>query len=193
MLHILSLNRLLCLFLLAGSMSVWGQSKNFILTKDGVGSLRKDRVFVDQSKSQEGLYNRVYKEVIEDELDGNAEIYTLCWNHIVVARFRLEEYMQGKPQTIAICSPDISTAEGLKVGMSVSKISKDPKFKAKWIVYMDAKGFAIAEYGDYTLRFHDDCLSATGLEKVKKIVESGEVELTASDFALLSQIEYIEI
>lgn len=193
MLHILSLNRLLCLFLLVGSMSVWGQSKNFILTKDGVGSLRKDRAFVDQSKSQEGLYNRVYKEVIEDELDGNAEIYTLCWNNIVVAHFRLEEYMQGKPQTIAICSPDISTAEGLKVGMYVSEISKDPKFKAKWIVYPDAKGFAIAEYGDYTLRFHDDCLSAAGLEKVRKIVESGEIELTASDFALLSQIEYIEI
>ncbi|WP_455666678.1 hypothetical protein [Phocaeicola sp.] len=173
---------LVCL-LFAGTFQAFGQSKVFTASAGKVGSLVAGQKFIDRSKSGEGLYNRVQKEIIEDEMDGDYKVYTLYWNAEKVISFRIDDINSEIPYTITVHSSKIQTIKGIKSGMLLHEALKlSTHKKLKWIAYMDTGGFPYVVCDGYRIWGTENCLSASGKKKAARVVEEGEVELVPEDF-----------
>lgn len=109
---------------IAESAAQANTAKTFILTEEGVGSLKMMQPFKDMSKSDEGLYNKVKKESYVDEPSGMTVYdYTLYWDDEKVADFSLLDE-KGPIVMLTVYSPRVSLANGVKIDMSLRDIVK---------------------------------------------------------------------
>lgn len=91
-------------------------AKIFILTEEGVGSLKMMQPFNDMSKSDEGLYNKVTKESYVDESGGvTLYDYMLYMDEEMVAGFTLS--VEKAPIVMLhVYSPRVLMENGVKTG-----------------------------------------------------------------------------
>lgn len=105
-------------------------TKTFILTEEGVGSLKMMQPFKDMSTSDEGLYNKVKKESFVDESSGMTVYdYTLYWDEEMVASFSLTD-AKAPIVMLHIYSPRILMTNGIRTGMSMRDFLKQEGAKA---------------------------------------------------------------
>lgn len=91
--------------------------KPFILTEDGVGSLRMKHPFKNMSDTDEGLYNKVEKGTFYYEPAAmKLQTYTLYCDDVEVANFMLEKQL-SPIEELTVTSPYVSLENGVKVGM----------------------------------------------------------------------------
>lgn len=106
-------------------------AKTFILTEEGVGSLKMMQPFKDMSKSDEGLYNKVEKDSYVDESSGiTIYDYTLYWDEEKVAGFTLNG-AKAPIVMLYVYSPRISLENGMKTGDALHYFLKVDGVKAK--------------------------------------------------------------
>lgn len=99
-------------------------AKTFILTEDGVGSLKMMRPFKDMSKSDEGLYNKVEKDSYVDESSGiTIYDYTLYWDEEMVASFNLTA-TNAPIVMLYVYSTRVSLENGVKTESSLRDFLK---------------------------------------------------------------------
>lgn len=115
----------------AESAAQANDTKTFILTEEGVGSLKMMQPFKDMSKSDEGLYNKVKKESFVDESSGMTVYdYTLYRDEEMVAGFSLTD-AKAPIVMLHIYSPRISMTNGIRTGMSMRDFVKQEGAKAE--------------------------------------------------------------
>lgn len=105
-------------------------AKTFILTEEGVGSLKMMQPFKDMSKSEEGLYNKVEKDsYVEESSDVTIYDYTLYWDDEKVASFALMDE-KGPIVMLNVYSPRVSLENGVKIDTSLRDFVKLKGVKA---------------------------------------------------------------
>ena len=106
-------------------------AKTFILTEDGVGSLKMMQPFNDMFNSNEGLYNRVTKESYVDESSGmTVYYYTLYMDEEMVASFSLPG-AKSPIVMLHVYSPRVSMENGVKTGTLFRDFLRKKGAKAK--------------------------------------------------------------
>ena len=170
--------------------------KSFIVTKDGVGSLKKNEPFTDMSQTNEGLYNKVKKTSYYDEPSGMTfDSYTLYLNDTEVANF-LQETLTSPILNLRITSPYVSLSNGIKIGMFVRDVLDKEGVTAS--ASYDEMGetelgalisinFAGVELTD--IYWDKEGLTANGMKKVHSLtMDNSSVNLEKSDFKPESKI-----
>lgn len=172
------------------SSAVNRNPKNFIVTKDGVGSLKKHEPLVDMSQSEEGLYNKVKKASYYDEpSDITFDSYTLYLDDTEVATF-LQETPTSSILNLKITSPYVSLSNGIKIGMLVRDVLDKEGVTAS--ASFDEMGetelgalisinFAGIELTDYC--WGKEELTSKGMKKIPSLtIDNSSVNLDKSDF-----------
>lgn len=172
------------------SSAVDCNTKNFIVTKDGVGSLKKHEPFVDMSQSEEGLYNKVKKASYYDEpSDMTFDSYTLYLDDTEVATF-LQETPTSSILNLKITSPYVSLSNGIKIGMLARDVLDKEGVTAS--ASFDEMGetelgalisinFAGIELTDYC--WGKEELTSQGIKKIPSLtIDNSSVNLEKSDF-----------
>lgn len=104
--------------------------KPFILTEDGVGSLKLKQPFKNMADTDERLYNKVKKEPYCDESSGMDFIcYTLYCDDVEVANFMLEKQL-SPIEELTVTSPYVSLENGVKIGMPLREALTKKGMKA---------------------------------------------------------------
>lgn len=178
-------------------------AKTFVLTEEGVGSLKMMQPFKDMSKSDEGLYNKVKKESYVDESSGMTVYdYTLYWDEERVAGFSLNG-AKAPIVMLHIYSPRISMANGVRTGMSMRDFMKLEGAKAEGGEAMDwnygvsisigkihAFGWWMGEGGDIlTEQGKSKAGSASLGESAKLIPEDILPDVTVTDLCVYRKDE----
>ncbi len=178
------------------SLTVDCNPKNFIVTTDGVGSLKKHKPFVDMSQSDEGLYNKVKKSSYYDEPSGMTfDSYTLYLDDTEVATF-LQETPTSSILNLKITSPYVSLSNGIKIGMLVRDaldkegVSASASFDEMGETELGALisiNFAGIELTDEY--WGKEELNANGMKKIPSLtIDNSSVDLDKSDFKAKSKI-----
>jgi hypothetical protein len=96
------------------------QGKTFVLTKEGVGCLKKNMLVSKIPSNCSGLYDRFEKSTVEDDFNGNYTEYIFYsgTEKVVVTK----DYGDGKIYYIDAYSPKVSIPDGVYPGMSIKKL-----------------------------------------------------------------------
>lgn len=178
------------------SVAVDCNTKSFIVTKDGVGSLKKHEPFVDMSQSEEGLYNKVKKASYYDEPSAMTfDSYTLYLNDVEVATF-LQETPTSSILNLRITSPYVSLSNGIKIGMLVKDVldkegvTASASFDEMGETELGALISINFEGIELTDSYWDkEGLTANGMKKIHSLtIDNSSVNLDKSDFKHESKI-----
>lgn len=176
-------------------------AKHFIMTKDGVGSLKMKQPFKDMSQSGEGLYNKVKKEPFYDEPSGiTFQLYTLYLEDVKVAGFMIE-HPNSPIEELTVTSPNVSLMNGIKIGMTIREAMAVEGVKAKASydevgdlgvgAMIEVKSEGIA-FGDYYWGGKE--ISAKGKAKFDKLtMENNTIDLLPEDFKPEARVDYLII
>ena len=178
------------------SLTTNDTKESFIVTKDGVGSLRNNKPFTDMSQNNDALYNKVKKASFYDEPNGiTFDSYTLYLDDTEVANF-LQETPTSPIQNVIITSPYVSLSNGVKIGMSIRDVLDkegvtasalydeigDTELDAIISVY-----FADIELNSYYWGKGE--LTNSGMKKIRTLtMENNSVNLTKYDFKPESKV-----
>ena len=113
-----------------GSPAPAGSEKTFILEETGVGSLRKDKPFMDMSQSPEGLYNRVEIDSFEDVSSGlMIQSYYFYLDDEYVGMFSTYDIDRPIP-TLYFATPRVTLDNGVTVGDKLCDVLQKEGMKA---------------------------------------------------------------
>lgn len=113
-----------------GSPAPAGSEKTFILEETGVGSLRKDKPFMDMSQSPEGLYNRVEIDSFEDVSSGMIiQSYYFYYDDEYIGMFSVDDIDNPIP-TLYFATPRVTLDNGVTVGDKLCDILRKEGMKA---------------------------------------------------------------
>lgn len=154
------------------STGALAQQKDFTLTKQGVGPIKKGMSFTQIPAKHEGLYTHFKKTDVEDEMDGNYTDY-IFYNGtskvMEIAQYSGDTTVSG----ITCFSPRIKAANGMYAGMPSIELYNR---KAK----IDYEVQPLYLIGDYQFTTP---LSATGKKKIGNLYLTGKAGVAAaSDF-----------
>lgn len=158
------------------------QQKSFILNKEGVGCLKKGTLLSKVPAKCEGLYDRVEKQKIEDEMDGDYVIYNFYRGKEKV--IDISDYGAGTISSITAYASNISTPDGVSPGMLISKLLQIKGVKG---VYRDGLGL---ELKGYSIGFGE--MTDAGNEAFNKAYAAGtDVKLSNACFKQGAKVLYI--
>lgn len=170
--------------------------ESLIVTKDGVGSLKNNKPFIDMSQNNDALYNKIKKAAFYDEPSGiTFDSYTLYLNNTEVANF-LQETPTSPILNLIITSPYVSLSNGIKIGMSIRDVLDKEGVTASALY--DEMGdtelealisisFADIELNGYYWGKGE--LTDSGMKKIRTLtMENKSVNLTKSDFKPESKV-----
>lgn len=123
----------------------------FTLNKEGVGCLKRGMLLSKVPAKCAGLYDKIDKQLIENEMDGDYTVYTFYMGTDKVAE--IPDYGEGKIGYITVYSSNVSTADGVFPGMLIHKLLQIKGVKG---VYQEA----------FNLELNDYAFSFDGLTKV---------------------------
>lgn len=113
-----------------GSPAPAGSEKTFILEETGVGSLRKDKPFMDMSQSPEGLYNRVEIDSFEDVSSGMIiQSYYFYYDDEYIGMFSVDDIDNPIP-TLYFATPRVTLDNGVTVGDKLCDVLQKEGMKA---------------------------------------------------------------
>lgn len=121
--------------------SVASAQTSFVLNKEGVGCLKTGVLLSKVPAKCDGLYDRVEKQKIEDEMDGDYIIYNFYRGKEKV--IEIPDYGAGTVSSITAYASNISTPDGVSPGMLISKLLLIKGVKG---VYNDGIGLELKGY-----------------------------------------------
>lgn len=165
------------------STGALAQQKDFTLTKQGVGAIKKGMSFTQIPAKHEGLYTHFKKTEVEDEMDGNYTDYIFYYGTSKV--MQTAQYSDDTTiLRITSFSPRIKAANGMYAGMpSVELYNRKAQINCEVQIL-----FLVGDYQFVTP------LSATGKKKIDDLYLSGKAGVAAaSDFPKDAKIAEMSI